>query len=716
MAEALAYVQRNPPTIDDTVARMHKHYITAHQLAIKVFVPMAIINKWPCSKVDNGDVVAATTNLSSTLLIQKWVAENHSSADFDSSVGRVADIATTSNVLYDLAEAVWQTASIGVVLNIQIRAINMDLNRLELWKADVGKDTAQILAAERELAPRYRWLASVLTASVSTTTATNGNDTTTATTTAGLAREAILTAFSLHPTVANFELVKAHRTPLSADFSALCSITGNVTTCGSHYDPMTTPQLHSNEMSTVLCQDLAVVIAAPRIKSVSWLMEWSDMEQVCQRLIHGTAKIELVRQTVATANDHLEFLSVDYDRYKHLPAPSYPGIEKGYEMFYHDDDEDDADEVNINSDILRRRTDVENVENDSGTDSSPEARECEREQTARRKRLAAIVARTKKRQLNMAMRAMDGSTTDTMVAGTNLNPPIKKQCLDKVKMKRIVLANEQPPSSTEVVLVTEPSVLKSCAAATTTTFTGAQQVGNDDSTTVDKLNKSKKRITKKQKKVALQQVSSPPAVKPEFTLPPCPPMVVEIAWTSSPENWQQVNELERVLGPALTGCVEPEQPSSSSIAEVEEDPFVWARKYWQAAMFNLKILKTFCRASNEQSCLASASKQIISENLMFAQHEVNMVLMRQAVCLHVGRVHEAYESKKLHLRVGDGFVVAPDETSTVQEPIKNVIEEDWLPQPIDDDDVELRSPPDSFSTGNVIQCFFLSIMLKTFFL
>lgn len=120
---------------------------------------------------------------------------------------------------------------------------------------------------------------------------------------------------------------------------ALHSVTGGRFVESDGYDSLAAPNLILDAIERMPYErrlDMLTLISAPRIKNLSWLMDWTELRCNCLALLGDNEKMQRAEHMVATANNHLEFLSPNYQRYRHLDAHEYPGIESGYEVFYRD--------------------------------------------------------------------------------------------------------------------------------------------------------------------------------------------------------------------------------------------------------------------------------------------------------------------------------------------------------------------------------------------
>ena len=202
-------------------------------------------------------------------------------------------------------------------------------------------------------------------------------------------REALLTAFSLNPTTANYEKVKsiadnsckperevkkanpevndpsnsnAFVDRKTLDFEKVCddlmstlkateeerktknettqiggfrdgllAIQGSVLTSKSTYDPQEDPlkpfDLTHLGIPMEKSKDLVVCINAPRWHTLSWLLHWSVLEQRCQELLKNPQ--------MKYPNDELKYLVIDYTQFDEWSTDEEfeygNGIENGYE-------------------------------------------------------------------------------------------------------------------------------------------------------------------------------------------------------------------------------------------------------------------------------------------------------------------------------------------------------------------------------------------------
>lgn len=116
---------------------------------------------------------------------------------------------------------------------------------------------------------------------------------------------------------------------------ALILIKGDAVTGSANYDEKTVPnQVLDAEklgLSPQLCDDLAVVLSSPRYHMLSWVLDWKELNTLCERYLENA---EEMRNT----NKELKYLNIDYSQFKDWPSEDelkdeFFGIEKGYEQW-----------------------------------------------------------------------------------------------------------------------------------------------------------------------------------------------------------------------------------------------------------------------------------------------------------------------------------------------------------------------------------------------
>lgn len=116
---------------------------------------------------------------------------------------------------------------------------------------------------------------------------------------------------------------------------ALILIKGDAVTGSANYDEKSVPnQVLDGEklgLSPQLCDDLAVVLSSPRYHMLSWVLDWKELNSLCERYLENA---EEMRNT----NKELKYLNIDYSQFKDWPSEDdtkdiFFGIEKGYEQW-----------------------------------------------------------------------------------------------------------------------------------------------------------------------------------------------------------------------------------------------------------------------------------------------------------------------------------------------------------------------------------------------
>lgn len=116
---------------------------------------------------------------------------------------------------------------------------------------------------------------------------------------------------------------------------ALILIKGDAVTGSANYDEKSVPnQVLDAEklgLSPQLCDDLAVVLSSPRYHMLSWVLDWKELNSLCERYLENA---EEMRNT----NKELKYLNIDYSQFKDWPSEDdtkdiFFGIEKGYEQW-----------------------------------------------------------------------------------------------------------------------------------------------------------------------------------------------------------------------------------------------------------------------------------------------------------------------------------------------------------------------------------------------
>lgn len=242
------------------------------------------------------------------------------------------------------------------VIEMYIRALTTDMNELERQKDADEKD--KVAAITSRLAEAFCNLADFLDEHVK------------------VARECVLTAFSLEPTKerlknieelarrSGFQVLdtgqewkcKLHPPVLpSDDIAWICP------ECG---DWMCKPQLNIplkinmalNEalqnsvlgISEALCDDLVVCLSNPRYQILSWFLPWDDLHRLCIMYLQDP-------QTTKNFVTELKFVDIDYSIFKGIkrePLDELAGIERGYEQYLDQDFVSDEESSSVSEDSM----------------------------------------------------------------------------------------------------------------------------------------------------------------------------------------------------------------------------------------------------------------------------------------------------------------------------------------------------------------------------
>jgi len=125
------------------------------------------------------------------------------------------------------------------------------------------------------------------------------------------------------------------------NLEGILSIQGELITEASNYNPLDQPcksLSHDNlGLSKDITDDLLIVIAAPRWHLLSWVMDWSELEATCAKL--------LANPSIREPSEELKFLNIDYTQFDEWSSDEevtiYTGIEKGYEKWLEVPSEED---------------------------------------------------------------------------------------------------------------------------------------------------------------------------------------------------------------------------------------------------------------------------------------------------------------------------------------------------------------------------------------
>ncbi|EDW73470.2 uncharacterized protein Dwil_GK16634 [Drosophila willistoni] len=231
----------------------------------------------------------------------------------------------------------WQFAKIVLLLKI----IGQQLNAIEIWRYHPGLTIDFMLNLEHGLSDNYAALAKEFNEH------------------GFMEAEFWLTAFYLHPISTYYNEVKrcsrikkkrrededssraatTAGTPFNVKYELLSSTidVDEIVTITNHdapvgdYDPIYQALLALRLPRSVI-KDLLTVAFQPRNKRYSWALDWNILHERCSALLKSKdLKNKFVALNMAEANDKLQFLHIDYDKYKNRPQLDYGSIEEGYE-------------------------------------------------------------------------------------------------------------------------------------------------------------------------------------------------------------------------------------------------------------------------------------------------------------------------------------------------------------------------------------------------
>lgn len=265
-------------------------------------------------------------------------SENNNVSEFVTSIRRISDI-TNRDGLRRLCQAVQHIRDSSLkqfIIEIFIKIITTDINESETCKN--YNDTVKVELVTAELAQTFCELSLLLDDCIE------------------VARECVLTAFSMKPTEGRLKMLEmfAIRSGIFEEPAPIwkCSLHPPVlqtddlmwicSECGDWMAELqlkTPPennislhQIFRTEVlgfSQTLCDDLSVCISYSRYKILSWYQPWTELHRLC---------VMYLRDPVATKNfiTELKFVNIDYSIFKNIkkePVDELAGIEKGYEMF-----------------------------------------------------------------------------------------------------------------------------------------------------------------------------------------------------------------------------------------------------------------------------------------------------------------------------------------------------------------------------------------------
>lgn len=224
-----------------------------------------------------------------------------------------------------------------IVLRTYIRGIIDDINEVERLRINNANpdNCMEVLAKENYLGARFLNLANLISFDID------------------LFRECILTAYTLDPSPDNYQLIVHlarklygpqaidHKFPFyyqqktSNYVNSMHGVTGEFFLNCPTYNEDIAPNgiIDSGQLLERTKVDLSIVIGAMRVKKMTWLMNWSSLDNNLKQLLQPAAKVEQLSKTLTSFNQRLEFVKVDFKKYYHLRPGIYPSIEQGYEMY-----------------------------------------------------------------------------------------------------------------------------------------------------------------------------------------------------------------------------------------------------------------------------------------------------------------------------------------------------------------------------------------------
>lgn len=308
-------------------------------------------------------------------------------------------------------------------LRVFCSELTKEINVLENKKCDKSVDATTIVDLEKQTSQRYLFLADILHNSPK------------------LEQECILTAFSMNPTYECYQFVceLAERnqattsettipcddcqapapSPLSSQslepagpstpnesIDALHSMTtADALLNSKNYDELRAPNhlLDSlTNLSVGARSDLVCLLTLPRIKNLSWLVQWPKLKRECEELLEEEKKRQIVEKSTATANDKLKFIKLNYEDYKDFTPHEYPGVETGYEIYIADSD---------SSDSVQFIGSASDNEGDS-TDTAPESKQFIVKEAKRMKNRKRMLIRRSQQLLEQSENALKNKAED----------------------------------------------------------------------------------------------------------------------------------------------------------------------------------------------------------------------------------------------------------------------------------------------------------------
>lgn len=221
----------------------------------------------------------------------------------------------TKNELYRLSKYKTQLRQLALHFYV-IRLLNVivaELNYVQEKRYDEEFDAAQIMELERKIAPRFLLIGQALGEYEA------------------VARECILTAFSLDSSTENYKKVLLMARQLYSyleindrgytskwysnsyiDSIRAGSLGYNIPST-SNYDETQAPSLILTSLkifTETMRQDICNVLFGARLEQLSWTETWPNLNRHCRELLDAKKKIEIIDKQTASANEKLKFLNI----------------------------------------------------------------------------------------------------------------------------------------------------------------------------------------------------------------------------------------------------------------------------------------------------------------------------------------------------------------------------------------------------------------------
>ncbi|XP_022121438.2 uncharacterized protein LOC110997542 isoform X2 [Pieris rapae] len=322
---------QNRPNISPTEKKLWKN---AKEVAL--LIAQVVITRCMVVPTCRGAVLMALYGCSRSIV--RLMTEDQLGA---ASVALAAPAATAHH-LHTMAAAVHkqlQGERTQFTCQLYVRAITAGMNELEKLKLDKNK-SAEARFTEKTLATWFKNLGTLLCQS------------------SRLKYECVLTAFSVHPSPGMYEEVKnaPHLEPIkelqepnhesTSEFGSWATDSRTQTNFVKTSETLNLKktQKQANVLSIAifsegeslglgseLCNDLAVLLSGPRVKTLTWDMEREALLDNCKTYMRKT---DFGTRALST---ELKYLNLDPRSFQHLPEEDeneddiYYGIEKGYE-------------------------------------------------------------------------------------------------------------------------------------------------------------------------------------------------------------------------------------------------------------------------------------------------------------------------------------------------------------------------------------------------